>query len=151
MLIRGLAVVVAFLAMPSFAPTAQSTSCPVTAADGSAPVAPWSSFYPQASWFGNGAIWSGLWQPTDSVVFRQNTNVRSETPELDRIPVLRVVSTDEQLRVTGRRLDGRPGQPNVASSFYKSVYVRFPSEGCWELTATAADSVYTFVVNAVAR
>jgi len=55
-----------------------------------------------------------------------------------------------ELAITARRLDGNAPQLTVGPAApYRTAYiaigVRFPSSGCWEVTATAGDSQLTFV------
>lgn len=55
-----------------------------------------------------------------------------------------------ELAITARRLDGDAPQLTVGPAApYRTAYiaigVRFPSAGCWEVTATAGDSKLTFV------
>jgi hypothetical protein len=55
------------------------------------------------------------------------------------------------MEVTGRRLDGET--PALEAEFpccyptrFQASGLYFPTEGCWEVTAIAEDSVLTFVV-----
>jgi hypothetical protein len=55
------------------------------------------------------------------------------------------------MEVTGRRLDGQA--PALEAEFpccyptrFQASGLYFPAEGCWEVTAKAADSVLTFIV-----
>lgn len=55
------------------------------------------------------------------------------------------------MEVTGRRLDGEA--PTLEAEFpccyptrFQASGLYFPTEGCWELTAKAADSVLKFIV-----
>jgi len=58
----------------------------------------------------------------------------------------------EELRITGRRLD-REAPPLEASipccypTTFKASGLRFPTPGCWEVTATAGRSTLTFITN----
>jgi hypothetical protein len=56
-----------------------------------------------------------------------------------------------KLEITGQRLDGdAPPLEADASCYYPTRFqasgLYFPTEGCWEITARAADSKITFVV-----
>ncbi|MBN1451904.1 MAG: hypothetical protein JW963_12880, partial [Anaerolineales bacterium] len=55
------------------------------------------------------------------------------------------------LEITGRRLDGKAPAleahiPCCYPTRFQATGLVFPAEGCWEVTARAADSVLTFVV-----
>lgn len=57
-----------------------------------------------------------------------------------------------ELEITGRRLDGQaaPLETHVPCCYptrFQATGLFFPAEGCWEVTAEAADSELTFVVN----
>lgn len=57
-----------------------------------------------------------------------------------------------ELEITGRRLDGQaaPLETHVPCCYptrFQATGLVFPAEGCWEVTAEAADSELTFVVN----
>jgi len=57
----------------------------------------------------------------------------------------------ETLMVTGRRLDGHspPLETHIPCCYptrFQSSGLYFPGEGCWEITATAGESVLTFIV-----
>ena len=56
------------------------------------------------------------------------------------------------LEITGQRLDGEspPLEAHVPCCYptrFQATGVSFPSEGCWEVTAKAAESELSFVVN----
>ena len=58
------------------------------------------------------------------------------------------------LQISGQRLDGQapPLQSHVPCCYptrFQATGLIFPSEGCWQVTATAADSELTFIVNVV--
>lgn len=55
------------------------------------------------------------------------------------------------LEISGRRLDGQavPLEAHIPCCYptrFQATGLAFPAEGCWEVTARAADSVLTFVV-----
>ena len=56
-----------------------------------------------------------------------------------------------ELKITGRRLDAQapPLEAHVPCCYptqFQATGLTFPTEGCWEVTAKAADSTLTFVV-----
>lgn len=55
------------------------------------------------------------------------------------------------LEITGRRLDGQaaPLEAHIPCCYptrFQATGLYFPTEGCWEVTAKAADSLLSFVV-----
>lgn len=59
--------------------------------------------------------------------------------------------TGVELEITGQRLDGSapPMETNIPCCYptrFQATGIYFPTEGCWEVTARAADSMLTFVV-----
>ena len=57
----------------------------------------------------------------------------------------------EELIITGRRLDGQapPLETSVPCCYptrFQATGLIFPAEGCWEVTATAADRELSFIV-----
>ncbi len=57
----------------------------------------------------------------------------------------------ETLEITGRRLDGHspPLESHIPCCYptrFQSSGLYFPGEGCWEITATAGESVLSFIV-----
>jgi hypothetical protein len=56
-----------------------------------------------------------------------------------------------ELKIIGRRLDAQapPLEAHVPCCYptqFQATGLAFPTEGCWEVTAKAADSILTFVV-----
>ena len=57
-----------------------------------------------------------------------------------------------ELHITGRRLDGDapPLESHVPCCYptkFQATSLEFPTEGCWEVTATADESILTFIVS----
>ena len=66
----------------------------------------------------------------------------------NKVPWIRPKGT--KLQVTSRRLDADspPGTASISDGYggqFQASALSFPSEGCWEITAKAGSSVFTFV------
>ena len=89
------------------------------------------------------SIWASAWWE------EQEENYLRVSEEGIKVGWFRPAGAD--LEITGQRLDGEaPPLEAEASCCYPTRFqasgVYFPTEGCWEVTAQAADSKLTFVV-----
>jgi len=89
------------------------------------------------------SIWSSSWWTDDNENYLRadgnGTKVGWFRPE------------GAELQITGRRLDGDapPLESNVPCCYptrFQSSGLYFPTEGCWEVTAKAEDSILSYVV-----
>jgi hypothetical protein len=125
----------------SAAPAATvADDCPITQSIEALPG--WS---PKGTYFGRP---SGPWYVNaDRTIWVASLKWKRWTPE--KTPWLRPAGVP--LEVTGRRLDGDapPLQVHIYaipySSRFQSSIIRFPSEGCWEVTAKAGTSELRFI------
>jgi hypothetical protein len=125
------------------APTA--APCPVTTPDpdatppaGLSPAPP-----PGAAMYGNGALWVALSPPGTA------------SPDADGVLSRKFMTwrlVRGKLSMTARRLDGPapPGEGVVPDGYgdlgFQASAVRFPTEGCWEVSAKLDDRELRFVV-----
>lgn len=125
-------------------PPAASSQCEVTLPNGSVPPGE----NPSPYLYGNGVLWSEFW-PRNTVLAGPKYIMPDGSIRM-KWPWWREVIGD--LHIAGRRLDG-PAPPiatNVSSAGYPprgflASTIYFPTEGCWELTATIADAQLKFV------
>jgi hypothetical protein len=124
--------------------------CPVTSPNGGTPTGEKRG----GSYYGNGELWTALW-PEGSVVFRPggpgtigaDGSLEMKWPWWAAVP--------GRLTIEGGRLDG-PAPPlgslvpdGYGFPGFWATALRFPTEGCWEVTGRAGDTAITFVVRAV--
>lgn len=103
------------------------------------PSDPHASSFGRGPWYinSNRTIWADPWHPW--------------TASSKGVKVLWIRPAGEPLAVEGRRLDG--AAPPLAALVpccypwtYQSTRLTFPSEGCWEIAATAGTEKLTFTV-----
>lgn len=119
------------------------SGCPVSAANGAMPPAPWEG--PNSH--GNDLLWTQLWP--GGVVMATPDYVRPDGSVRMKWPWWRGVAGE--LAVEGRRLDA-PAPPlraeippgYGAGGFQPSALI-FPTDGCWEVTARVGGASLTFV------
>ena len=99
---------------------------------------------------GNGKIWTVAW-PDDTITFRKGGPGIVNADGSLSMKFFWVLATDGPLRVTGRRLDATAPalRAQIASGFagagFQPSTLTFPTTGCWEITAKANGSEFTFV------
>ena len=102
---------------------------------------------PAALMHGNGTIWTGLWR--DGIVLVTPKQVLPDGSL--RMKFFWFLAADGPLTVTGKRLDANAAalRTDIAAGFtgagFQPSHLIFPTEGCWEITATANGSELTFV------
>jgi len=89
------------------------------------------------------SIWASAWWTED-----EEYHLR---PSEDGIKVGWFRPAGAELKITGQRLDGEapPLQAIIPCCYptrFQATGLAFPAEGCWEVTAKAADSILSFVV-----
>lgn len=137
------------------------TSCPVTMRGENlfVPPSPYPSGapYPRAFWYGTSSLWTML--PVNG---RWTSLPRGDRGYRQKVFIWRPgydggSGQGPRLTVTGRRLDG-DGPPLVVEEPTNAYHrdfggwamlagVEVPAPGCWELTATYAESTLTFVLS----
>jgi hypothetical protein len=117
-----------------------SDSCPITRPNGSIPPSVSGS-----GWHGNGSVWIEFPSPLNVVVLQRAGDGSLET----KFPWWR--SASGILHVTGMRLDG-PSPPltaDVPSGYgdtgIQPTRLRFPTEGCWQVTGQVGETSLTVV------
>jgi hypothetical protein len=114
--------------------------CPITRPNGSAP--PGRTF--GAEFHGNGALWVGLW-PGNVVVWQSEPDGSIEA----KFGWWREVQG--KLRIEGRRQDSAapPLTARIPEGYgdtgFQATGIKFPSEGCWEVTGSAGKASLRFV------
>ena len=114
--------------------------CPITRPNGSAP--PGRTF--GADFHGNGALWVGLW-PGNVVVWQSEPDSSIEA----KFGWWREVQG--KLRIEGRRLDAvaPPLTARIPDGYgdagFQATRIKYPSEGCWEVTGSVGNGSLTFV------
>jgi hypothetical protein len=143
--------VVSFTLMACSEPPDQAAvvgSCPVTQPNGNTP--PSEDFEPRRH--GNGELWTALW-PEGTVLIGSDGpgNIHEDGSLEINFPWWRGPDLQGALEVSGTKLDGQGetlqvkviADPNE-DGFQASTLV-FPSEGCWQITATVGDASLTIV------
>lgn len=98
----------------------------------------------------NTAAFSHTWyRSPDGRIWASAPGLQSYRPEGNK--VLWVKPGGSELHVEGRRLDGEAGPLEVGMpccyyGSYQASGVTFPTPGCWEIEAKAADAEWRFVV-----
>jgi hypothetical protein len=125
-------------------------ACKVTIPNGTAPPGQ----RPNASSYGNGALFTGLW-PDGTVVFRRGGpgSVLPDGSLSMKFGWWRVVRG--KLTIQGRRLDApapalRARIPEAyGDTGFQATEIIFPTEGCWEVTGKAGERSLRFVTRVV--
>jgi hypothetical protein len=105
---------------------------------------------PGSGLHGNGTIWTVAW-PDDTVTFRKDGPGTIEPDGSLKMKFFWVLATDGPLTVAGRRLDGSaaPLRAEIPAGFvgqgFQPSGLIFSTPGCWEVTARANGSEFTFV------
>jgi hypothetical protein len=113
--------------------------CPITRPNGSAP--PGSTF--GAEFHGNGSLWVGLWSG-NVVVWQLEPDGSIEA----KFGWWR--GEQGRLRIEGRRLDAAAPPltariPEGSDGGFQATGIKFPTEGCWEVTGSVGNASLTFV------
>lgn len=129
--------------------------CPVTIGRKS-PIDP-AKFFGSTSAHWNGNLYvGGLW-PDGTILFRQGGagNTYPDGSLGMKIAWYRAKGLRGKLTITGNRLDGvaPPLRADIPTGYsdtgFQPSEVIFPSEGCWQVIGTVAESSVTFVTRAV--
>ncbi|MGB7876602.1 MAG: hypothetical protein WBL25_19645 [Anaerolineales bacterium] len=127
---------------------AREYSCPVTEPDWIKP--PEDSAVQGSPGYGyyfvneDRSIWASAW-------WREDEEYHLLSSE-DGIKVAWFRPEGATLEITGQRLDAQAPPldayvPCCYPTQFQATGLAFPTEGCWEVTATAADNVLSFIVN----
>jgi hypothetical protein len=101
---------------------------------------------------GNGKIWTYTWDD-DTVTFNGKVGFVGRDGSL-KMKFFWLLATAGPLTVSGKRLDASAAPlraeftPIVGQGFQPS-YLIFPTPGCWEVSASANGSTFTFVTRVV--
>lgn len=119
--------------------------CPVTVPNGNHPP----KERPSPSHHGNGALWTVL--TNDGKVLIMPQDVRPDGSLRMKLPWWRGPGAEGELTIQGRRLDASAAPLGSDIPFgygntgVQATDLRFPTEGCWEVTGRAGESQLTFV------
>ena len=131
-----------------------STSCPVTRPNGNRPRGQPAS----PLWHGNGHLWAGL--EADGVYTATRDNVAADGSVFNKLPWVTPPPWNAPT-ISGERVDAKAPPLRVlsvnigtstdaAGPSYRSA-VRFPTPGCWRLTARLGDVSLIYVVRVAVR
>jgi hypothetical protein len=135
-------------AAPAATPTATANAaragtCPVTLPNGNTPPGE----KPSKLFHGNAGLRTAFW-PYNVIVATRH-EIRADGAIEIKWPWFR--GEAGTVRITGRKLDGRPARLRAdvpdgygATGFVPSALI-FPSEGCWRVTGRVVDARLTFV------
>ncbi|HKY53031.1 MAG TPA: hypothetical protein VJM08_01945 [Anaerolineales bacterium] len=119
------------------------TSCPLTTPNGNTPP----NTPPSPNRHGDDALWVDLWPENKILIEPKQMNVDGSIS----VKFGWYRGTRGQLTIEGRRLDAAapPLQADILDGYGESGFqasgIRFPSEGCWEITGSVNDAKLTFV------
>jgi hypothetical protein len=115
--------------------------CPLTLPNGNTP----SGEPDVGANHGNGKLWTALW-PHNVVIARAHFVAADGSVVMKWPWWWRVRGT---LKITGHRLDGRapPLTAYITPGYehFQPSAIRFPTEGCWEVTGAVGNAKLTFV------
>ena len=131
-------------ASPANTPAA---ACTVTMPNGIAPP----GMQPDPNWYGNGKLWAVLSWPDGTVVFRPGGPgfVQRDGALGMKFGWWRGVKG--KLSVSGKRLDAAapPLRASIPDGYgdrgFQSMYLIFPTPGCWQVTGKVGDARLSFV------
>jgi len=128
------------------APAAASTTdaCPVTLGNANTPPGEGQS----ATNFGNGRLWTVLWP--EGVVYVPPDGVEPDGSLGMKFPWWRGPDVSGALTITGHEITrALPIRTDVPDGYgdtgFQATGIQFPAEGCYTVTARAADAELTFV------
>ncbi len=147
----SLLIFLAFILMACSEPHDQAAvvgSCPVTQPNGDTPLGE----DQEPRFHGNGELWTALW-PEGTVMIGSDGpgNIHEDGSLEMNFPWWRSPEVQGALEINGTKLDGNgealqalvSGDPN--DDGYQTSTLVFPSEGCWQITASAGNASLTIV------